>query len=88
VEKDLAYCSAFSLLPTGPGRKYSKKDTGFVAGTRNWHDMHSKGVKPGMLFTHLQSNGLKASVGDLISFVARGKSLLYLVDKEKLRREI
>ncbi|KAK2702352.1 hypothetical protein QYM36_019035 [Artemia franciscana] len=50
--------------------------------------MRSKGVKPGMLVTHFQSNGHKASVGDLISFVARYKPLPYLVDKEKLKKNI
>jgi len=41
-----------------------------------------------MLVTHFQSNGHKAFVRDLISFVARDKSFPYLVDKEKLRKDI
>ena len=49
--------------------------------------MCSKGVKPGMPVTHFQSNGHKASVGDLISFAERDKSLPYLVDKEKFRKD-
>ncbi|KAK2701396.1 hypothetical protein QYM36_019963 [Artemia franciscana] len=50
--------------------------------------MRSNGLKPGILVTHFQSNGHKAPVSDLISFVARDKSLPYLVDKEKLRKDI
>ncbi|KAK2705265.1 hypothetical protein QYM36_017343 [Artemia franciscana] len=85
-EKDSAYCFACSLFQTGPGHTYRNKD--FVARTRNWHKTRSKGVKPGMLITHFQSNSHKDFVSDLISFVARYKSLPYLVDKEKLRKDI
>ncbi|KAK2702353.1 hypothetical protein QYM36_019036 [Artemia franciscana] len=88
AEKDLVYCFTCSLFPTGPGHEYRNKDAAFVAGTRNWHKMLSKGVKPGMLVIHFQSNGHKASVGDLISSVARYKPFPYLVDKKKLKRNI
>ncbi|KAK2704440.1 hypothetical protein QYM36_016739 [Artemia franciscana] len=47
-----------------------------------------EGVKPEILVTHFQSNGHKASVRDLISFIPRDMSFPYLVDKEKLRKDI
>jgi len=74
------------LFLTGPGREYRNKDGAFVAGSRNWHKMHSKSVNPGILVTRFQSNDHKASVGDLISFAARKKYLPNLVDKEKRRK--
>ena len=38
--------------------------------------------------THFQSNGHKASVGDLISFAERDKSLPYLVDQGEIPERI